>query len=108
MCVKCQREFTRVKCGQAVIDMFSSPPQPYKLWMADRWKCQSCGVEIIVDFGSKEIAAHYEEAFASFLASFRDAVRNYEYGVPAIPPPPNSEQPSTTADGGGTPEGRGQ
>ena len=36
---------------------------PYKLWMADLYKCQGCGTEIIAGAGQEPLAEHYEENY---------------------------------------------
>lgn len=37
--------------------------RPYKLWMADKWKCRGCGHEIIVGFGLSPVAIEHEPGF---------------------------------------------
>lgn len=32
----------------------------YKLWMADLWKCEGCGHEMVTGFGMQPVAEHYE------------------------------------------------
>ena len=67
ICVKCSREFKIERNGVMVIEMFSYPPQPYKIWSADIWKCPTCEREIIAGFGHQAIAEHFQEKFDDIL-----------------------------------------
>lgn len=42
----------------------------YQLWSGDRWKCRTCGHEIISGVGHSPIAEHFERDFAEKVASF--------------------------------------
>jgi hypothetical protein len=37
---------------------------PYKLWVADLWICEECGVEIVAGFGAQPIAEHWQPTYA--------------------------------------------
>jgi hypothetical protein len=75
VCVPCKRFFRPEKNGYSLVEGMpivnlappgnAAPEQwaPYKLWRADKWKCQGCGHEIVVGFGSSPIAEHYEPDF---------------------------------------------
>lgn len=76
VCVPCQRFFRPEKNGFRLIEgkpisndaePGTAEPEkwePYKLWMADKWKCHGCGAEIVVGFGARPIATDYEPEFA--------------------------------------------
>lgn len=67
ICVKCSVEFKIEKNSVMVVEMFSDPPQPYKIWSADMWKCPTCGAEIIAGFGHQAVAEHFQEKFDDVL-----------------------------------------
>ena len=71
VCVKCQVEMRPEKNGVGVLDMadFGS----YKIWDADKWKCPKCNHEIVVGFGQRAIAEHYEgECFEHFVNDYEE------------------------------------
>lgn len=82
VCVPCQRFFRPDKNAVAVIEAAprvseaepgTSQPgnwKPYKLWMADRWKCQGCGATIVVGFGHAPLSEHYKPDFAAWVDSY--------------------------------------
>ena len=37
--------------------------EPYKVWQADLWECPDCFNEIVVGFGHRPTAEHYEPHF---------------------------------------------
>lgn len=39
---------------------------PYKIWIADKWKCPGCGHEIIVGHGRGPVAEHYQSNFTQW------------------------------------------
>ncbi len=67
ICTNCQTEFKPYKNGIYVVEMFLTPPQPYKIWSADLWKCRGCENEIVVGFGNEPLAEHFEDEFDSFF-----------------------------------------
>jgi len=69
VCVKCQVEMKPEKNGVGVLDITAFGP--YKIWVADKWKCPKCGYEVIVGFGIKAIAEHYEKSFHSIVEGYR-------------------------------------
>jgi len=50
VCIKCNTELRPEEVGVELLDM--AEWGPYQLWNADLWKCPSCGIEIIVNFGN--------------------------------------------------------
>jgi len=80
VCVRCQVEFRQIRSGVAVIDMFSQPPRPYQIWMADLFECPVCKARIVSGFGRNPLAQHFEPNFAQWLQEAGEGfqVRNYE------------------------------
>jgi len=80
ICVKCETEFQPFKTGIAVVDMFSSPPEPYQIWLADLFECPVCKVQIVSGFADRPLARHFEADFERrLLESGGDSpVYNYE------------------------------
>lgn len=85
VCVSCKRFFRPYRTGQHVLEQMPTtnyaPPGtlmesawvPYKLWSADKYKCDGCGLEIVVGFGSQPYTEHYLPDFAAKLARVRDS-----------------------------------
>jgi hypothetical protein len=75
VCVPCKRFFQMQKSGFYFIEGIRgpgiSPPGtadpiswvPYKIWVADKWKCQGCGAEILSGFGHRPVSEDYKEDF---------------------------------------------
>ena len=62
--------------------MFSNPPEPYKIWQADFWKCLKCNNVIVSGFGQHPIAEHFENNFNQILKKIKEeseyVVHDYE------------------------------
>ena len=65
VCVDCKRELVIDKTGLPAIEMAEFGP--YKIWEADRWKCEGCGMKIIAGFGDKPWLEHYMPGFKEFI-----------------------------------------
>jgi hypothetical protein len=66
ICIPCQRFFRPHKTGffftegmpvgsESAVPSGTSRPdlwKPYKIWSGDIWKCEGCGAEIVVGFGT--------------------------------------------------------
>jgi len=89
ICVKCQTEFRNIKSGIAVIDMFSDPPEPYQVWLADLFECPTCKTQIVSGFGDRLLVRHHDVDFKQHLRFLRERfeVRNYEHPEDANPVP---------------------
>ena len=70
VCVKCQVELRPKTNGIAAVEMASFGP--YKIWMADVWRCPVCGWEGILGFSSEPIAEHHRPHFAAELEKAQD------------------------------------
>ena len=85
ICVKCEIEMRPEENDVRVIEWFSEPPQPYKIWCADVWMCPKCKTKIVVGFGQGAYAEHFQEGFEQSLENARGnytVVNNYERGKP--------------------------
>lgn len=81
ICVPCQR-FYRMKKGgfrftEGMPRQVPALPgtdqperwQPYKLWLGDLWRCESCGHEIISGVGFNPVAERHHENFEGVRTS---------------------------------------
>lgn len=73
VCVKCQVEMRPELNGVGALSMAGA--QPYELYDADLWKCPTCGVEMILGFGKRPIAMHFETDFAASVARYEKLIR---------------------------------
>jgi hypothetical protein len=73
VCVPCARFFRPYKNGTRVLEGMPVPSdtrpgledpdnwKPYKVWVADMYKCEGCGAEIVVGFGFSPMwERHYD------------------------------------------------
>jgi hypothetical protein len=56
--------FMSVKQNSVTVEELMEDGAPYKLWDADLWVCDDCGVEIIAGFGARPIAEHWHPTYA--------------------------------------------
>ena len=47
--------------GMVCLDIASFGP--YQLWSCDKWKCPSCGMEVLFGFGNSPIRTHIDDRF---------------------------------------------
>jgi hypothetical protein len=52
--------FMRVKQNSVTVEELLENGAAYKLWDADLWICDECGVEIIAGFGAHPFAEHWQ------------------------------------------------
>jgi DNA-directed RNA polymerase subunit RPC12/RpoP len=71
VCVKCNREMRPEKNGVGCLDLADFGP--YKIWDSDLWKCPGCGYEILVGFGQKAVAEHFQAHFEQVITGYRQA-----------------------------------
>ena len=55
--------FMRVKKNGVTVEELLEDGGPYKLWDADLWECEECGVEVIAGFGRSPLAEHYQPTY---------------------------------------------
>jgi hypothetical protein len=72
-CIKCQRFFRPKHNGVIVLEQMPKEPRalagtsephnwrPYKVWRADSWICEGCGVEIITGWAARATWKHEPE-----------------------------------------------
>lgn len=77
ICIECEVEYQQIKSGNPIIEMFSNPQKPYKIWSADRWECPKCNHQIISGFGYEPITEHFNNDFEDIL----NKVKNNEFVV---------------------------
>ena len=46
--------------NSVVVEETTDRGTPYKLWSADRYKCPTCGHEIVSGFGRRPLAEHFQ------------------------------------------------
>jgi len=66
VCAKCQQDMVCAKNGVAVLDV-TGDGTDYKITMADKWKCNICGCEVVVGFAQHALVHHYEPRFAAAI-----------------------------------------
>lgn len=78
-CVKCKRFFKPFRNGIRLLEQKPTHPRalsgtvdekswvPYKIWMADQWRCDGCGSEIVVGAGANPLAIEHQDKFQGFL-----------------------------------------
>jgi len=57
--------FMRVKKNSVTVEELLEDGSPYKLWDADLFACESCGVEMIAGFGKRPISEHWHSDYAA-------------------------------------------
>ena len=67
LCVRCRVEFRPKQNEVKVVEMFNSPPRPYRIWEADLWACPGCGTEVVDGFARAPVAEHFQESFKGVL-----------------------------------------
>ena len=79
ICVQCQTFYRPKKNGIVVLEQMpmktGAEPgtidptawEPYKIWLADLYECNSCGMELITGFGANPACEHYEPRFAEAM-----------------------------------------
>lgn len=69
ICVKCSRRMYALKNGISVIEYFDmSRTDPYRIWYADLFQCDTCGARGTGGFSPKPYAEQFHEKFAEILA----------------------------------------
>ena len=78
-CVKCQRFYRVHSNGVRVLEQMPTHStalpgtaeaqnwKPYKVWLADHWRCEGCGHDLITGYGGKPLHEHYEDGFNEYL-----------------------------------------
>ena len=69
VCVRCERWFRCRKNGVVVSE------EGCRVWEADLYVCEGCGVEVIVGFGKKVVAEVWQEGFEGALKCVTHVVR---------------------------------
>lgn len=73
VCDNCSLAYEIIETGSYMIEMFSSPPRPYKIWSCDTWQCRRCKNIVTKGYGQNPIAHHYDESFEDVLDGVMDS-----------------------------------
>ena len=65
-CVQCLT-LLRPRKNDVCVHITMNDGSAYKLWQADLWECPDCGNQVLMGFGNRHWAEHYEEDFAKHL-----------------------------------------
>lgn len=76
ICSACEMAMRPHVNGVLVVETYSSPPMPYKLWGADEWKCPVCGMTAIVGFSEKSIHAPYVADAMAVIKRMEEAIED--------------------------------
>lgn len=88
VCVGCRRFYRARRNGVRVLEQMPEHARaepgvgaeaswvPYRVWLADLYRCEGCGHEIIVGFGHAPIGEHYRPDFAAQLAAVSHTVND--------------------------------
>ena len=66
VCADCSIDMFPDRNGAWVIDMCMDPPEPYKVWAADRWACPVCNRKIMSGFSNHGVRRE-EDNFLELL-----------------------------------------
>ena len=91
ICIRCQTEFQQIKSGISVIDMFSQPPEPYQIWLADLFECPTCKTRIVSGFAQDSFIKHFNKDFGYWLEVHSDGFQVFNYEHPADANPTKNE-----------------
>lgn len=81
VCVECEKEYKPHRNGVYLVEMFNTPPQPYKVWHSDMWQCRNCGNRVISGFAEKPLKEHFQNGFDEWFDDLvkSDAIVIYSY-----------------------------
>jgi len=74
MCSACGLQGYPARVGVDVIEMFQSPPVPYRITRADEWACPGCGQRWVEGYSTKA-TQHFEPTFMADVEEACGAVR---------------------------------
>lgn len=76
ICANCLTEMRPEKNGVLAEELFDDGA-PYKLWMADLFRCEQCNARVISGFARTPLAEHFQPDYArqSADAEFRFGAR---------------------------------
>lgn len=65
VCVTCSVEMEPDRNGH-IVELMAGK-EPYQLWEGDRYKCQHCGIKVVVGFGAAPLVEHYHDSYGRTL-----------------------------------------
>lgn len=85
ICTKCHRQMRPKKNGVDVIEQANNKGVywGYKLWEADLWECQDCGITVLYvgdQNGQQPIAEHYQPEFEQRCAGVEHRAKEWSRG----------------------------
>jgi hypothetical protein len=84
VCVACGLFFKNRRNGVVIEERMPDGAggwKSYKLWGADLKECEGCGTQIVVGFGIRPIAEHYEPGYAETVRRLTPLVRVDDCGI---------------------------
>lgn len=67
VCAKCGNQMDVSEAGIYILETPSGALTPKKLWCADLWKCDACGVEVVAGFAQQPMATEHDVQFQQML-----------------------------------------
>jgi len=80
VCVKCKTEFEPYNNDTVVVDMHGGIAQ--EIWMADTWRCPTCGAEIVVGFGFDAVHSRPIDNIDTGIKTFQSSGYLVHYNYP--------------------------
>ena len=80
ICCKCGREMRPEENGVVAVLYAHQPPVPYEAYRADKWRCPSCGTEVLSGYSQEAIAVHFEVTEMAQVLAIADR-RGNRYNV---------------------------
>lgn len=70
VCVVCEQGMRPHKIGLPVVEMYLTPPKPYRVWQMDVYRCPECKREVIITGGS---GTHVDRGTAQYVLAYIDS-----------------------------------
>ena len=61
-------QFMRCVKNDVVVEELHEDGSPYRLWAADRYRCEACGAEVITGFACAPLIEHWRPNYAMYRA----------------------------------------
>lgn len=61
ICASCAREFTNIRSGVLVKELYQQNKEAYRIWSADYLACPECGDGVVARFADNPIAEHWDK-----------------------------------------------
>ena len=77
VCENCEVEL-KPECNNTTV-VETASFGPYKVWLADTWKCPGCGIQVVTGFGREPIKEHFMDGFDEWLRLHVQKARKVVY-----------------------------